>query len=662
MDISRFVKFCTIVSVIETICFFATTSSFAADTKDFETDCPRVTLSSAISVDKLAINTIAEQNQVGLFRAMSQLWLNKDIQEANETLRKSFRQVLGESKKLTPEIADENFKWQMRMWIRVYGLFNSYDGWFASRLEPETEATFHELFWNYALAKSTLDRTHERYTWFVQGSENHDLMDLSNAFLALEALSNVPEFADRKLRDGKYVDEHVKAWNAHYRRYADSRVKSGLLIECASSIYGKYSIPELTNMSDFADDPILRRKMTMLLDVIWADWAGEQIDGIRGGGKSRVYQGKYSRFGDRDCYGHMGDVLLGRGNWTHGKHGHTNSGYIFCLATSRYRLPQVVANVAVDRPALPYASISRRPAKMTGVEKLPDYQPHPCWYVMDVEDTRAVRYTYCNSDYVMGSWWVDPGLGESCIVKDGKHEWGNAHYAAIHAQNRWQGIVFKGDPQARIYPQCFSKRLDKNDASESVTNHQHLAVQHQNVMLVQANLKRKPIEAMRVYFAPSTQRDLIEYGPWLVTKVGDAYTAVAALNKRAKFMHGEWRGDFFHLDDMRSVVMIVAGTTQQFGEMKEFADYLTSFDVQSDEQTLTIGFQDNEGRSTQLDFDATQEELPRINGSTIDLNPQNVYDSPLMRSKFGSGVVTIGDGQSAFVWNIQNNSILPLNR
>ena len=172
----------------------------------------------------------------------------------------------------------------MRLWVRIYYLFNRRDGQLPGRLEPETERLFHELFWNYAWSKSTVDRAGLRYVWFIQGSENHDLMDLSNAFLALQAIQNLPTYKHRPLRDGNTPADHVQAWTKYYQAYADERVARGLLVECASSIYGKYAVPELFNMADFANDAVLRRKMTMLLDVLWADWAVEQLGGIRGGG------------------------------------------------------------------------------------------------------------------------------------------------------------------------------------------------------------------------------------------------------------------------------------------------------------------------------------------------------------------------------------------
>jgi hypothetical protein len=50
--------------------------------------------------------------------------------------------------------------------------------------------------------KSTVERAQLKYIWAIQGSENHDMMDLSNAFLALQVLKDLPRYRERRLSDG----------------------------------------------------------------------------------------------------------------------------------------------------------------------------------------------------------------------------------------------------------------------------------------------------------------------------------------------------------------------------------------------------------------------------------------------------------------------------
>lgn len=634
---------------------------FGAEVPTWE-DCPRMTLDPSVGVDRLCENTIAGKSDVLLFQAIARLWLDRELPQANRMIRQAYEGLLGDASTMTPELADENAKWQMRLWVRTYYLFNGHNGHLPGRLEPETERHIHELFWNYAWAKSTVDRADLRYVWFIQGSENHDLMDLSNAFLALQAVQDLPEFKDRPLRDGRTAREHVRVWTRYYRAYADERVARGLFVECGSCTYGKYAVPELFNMADFAEDAVLRRKMTMLLDVLWADWAVEQVGGVRGGGKSRVYQGDYSRRGDCDSYMHMANVLSGEGRWARGRQSHTHFGYVHCLATSRYRLPRIVHRLIRDeRRRGSYAYVSRRPAKMTGIDKMPDYQPHPCWYVFDREDTRAVRYTFCTPAYVMGSWWVDASLKESVVVKEGSQARGNAKYAAIHAQNRWQGIVFAAGVNTRVYPQCLSKRRKKPDSPYSVTYHQQIAAQHENVLIAQANIRRKDIEATRVYASEDIRDGLIRRDGWHMAKVGEAYVGFRGFErKRGASAPGHWEdGGYYRFSDWRTPVVLVAGTTERFENADRFAAYVRDQEYRVADGVLTARFADTDGKPVELCFDLTQRVLPFVNGRSIDLNPPKVYDCPYLQSRFGSGVVTIRFADEAHIWNMQDNSIRP---
>ena len=622
-------------------------------------DCPRIQLDSQSTVDRLCENTIVGANSVPLFQAMSRLWLDRDLREANQLIRQAYHDLFAEAPRITPELADEKAKWQMRLWIRTYFLFNSHNGRFPDRLEPETERLMHELLWNYAFSKSTVDRADLRYVWFIQGSENHDLMDLSNAFLALQAIQDLPEYKVRPLRDGKTAAEHVAAWTEYYKAYADERVARGLLVECASSIYGKYTIPELVNMADFADDAVLHRKMTMLLDILWADWAIEQIDGIRGGGKSRVYQGKYSRFGDRDSYGQMAAVLLGQGTWTKGKHGHTNSGFVYCLATTRYRLPELVRSLVNPKQRGVYTYVSRRPAKMTGIDKLPDCNPHSCWYIFDPSDTRAIRYTYCTPHYILGTWWVDPNLTESSAVKDGDYEIGDANYAALNAQNRWQGIVFSTGPNDRVYPQCLTSRRDKNSRDVSISYHQQIAVQHKNLMIAQANLSRRDVQAMRIYVADTVRDKLAELDGWQIARVGEAYLAFRGIDPDTNTTSsGQWeRENYYRLEDWRAPALFLTDTTVRFETLNQFAGYVSNLKHNIAKGMLTVRFTDSDNLPAELTIDLKQRSLPTVNGRPVDLNPPKVYDSPYLQSDFGTGRVTIRSREHAYLWNMNDNTI-----
>ena len=593
--------------------------------------------------------------------AFAALWLNRDTAEANERLRKAYDAFLDGAPEMTPAIADEQAKWQMRTWVRLYYVFNDASTWHPGRLEPQTQERIETLFWNYACAKSTIDRAQPKYVWFVQGSENHDMMDLGNAFLAVQALAKRAAYRDRTLPDGHTPTEHAAAWTAHFTRYCEERVKHGLFIEVASPTYGKYLIPEWVNIADFAKDPALRAKAEVLLHTTWADWAIEQIDGVRGGGKARCYQGSYSENGASDSWRMMGQVLLEEDDWCNpGRYAHPIMGFGFILATSRYEMPKVVTNLARDAVGRgEYVYVSRRPGRMTAPEQLPSLGGHSCWYFMDHEDSRLVRYTWYTPDHVMGCFLVDPHLTESTQVQAGAIEKAQGRYAAISGQNRWQGVVFATDPEARIFPQCVG-RPDKNKPDLSVTEIQHVAVQHRNVLIVQTNRAYPGNTVMRVYFGPGMRERLVEDAGWRFIEEGDSYAAVKALSRDngSAPCGTTWDAPrFLRSDDVYAPVVFVTGRRTRHPSLADFQEYVLKHSHEVRDGVLHYRFTDPDGQQVELAMYVDDQRLPEIDGSPINLAPARVYDCPFITSDFGSGIVTVRYGDDQLTLDVNEGTV-----
>jgi len=614
--------------------------------------------------NKLCENALQETDRPDLHLAFAGMWLDRDLPAANEHLRKAYEKMMRGREEMTPEVADENAKWQMRTWVRLYYLFNDKSAFFPSRLDAENQRTIEELFWNYACAMSNVERARLKYVWFIQGSENHDMMDLVNAFLAVQAIADLPEYRERPLPDGHLPREHVAAWTAYYTRYCDERLTRGLYVEVASPIYGKYMLPELVNMYDFARSDRLRKKVELLLHVTWADWAVDQIKGIRGGGKTRTYQGKYSQSGARDAWGKMGLALLDQGDWWKAsRYRHPIMGFNYCVVTSRYRLPQIIADIALSTAQRgEYVYVSRRPGKMTGIEVLPPVGGHPCWYFLDRSDPRLVRYDWCTPDHVIGSFFVDPELKECSFVLPDRPGKAEREYAALSAQNRWQGIVFATGEDARVYPQCLGRV--KPGENLSGTDNQHVAVQHRNVMIVQANRSAKSLSAMRVFFAEGMKDRLVEKDGWLMLSEGNSYLAVKGLSRSPgqDACGRSWDDEnFVRFDDVYAPVVFVTGRETRFETPQAFADYVLAHEYELADGVLTYRFQDATGETATLTMYVEERRLPEVNGEPIDLAPAKVYDCPYLSSEFGSGVVTVRFGGRELVIDCNQDRVTERN-
>jgi hypothetical protein len=619
--------------------------------------CYQIKQAQAANADRLAQVSMTSSNTIDLHFAFGALWLNRQLPEANRRLRAAYQTFLdnAHSSTMTPEVA-QTVKWQMRTWLRIYYLFCDTSSFYPNRLEHSTQNLLEELFWNYGVNKSKIRRADTKYIWVIQGSENHDMMDLGNAFLALQAVKNLPKYRDRKLPDGFTAQQHYHAWNTYYKLYCEQRAKYGLYVEVFSPTYGKYFIPELTNIFDFAEDPVLRHKMDMLLQLTWADWAVGQLDGIRGGGRTRV-KGDYEWRGTTDSWYLMSRILLNQGAWFDLPPAAPIIGYPYVLATSRFRLNDVVIDLALSTPERGnFTYISRRPGKMTYSPDRPPLEDG-CWYDMDAKDPRFVRYDNCTPDYVMGCFFVDPTLGTCFRVDQYSDKESPCSYAAISSQNRQQGIIFGTDSDARVYPMC----LAKMDADHKRINYnQHLAVQHKNVMIVQKNHKIEGSGdlAMRIFFYKGLKPQLIEREGWFLTRQAGAYLAVKAFSRKegSAACGSSWDDDtWLRLDDDYAPVVFVAGRTSDFDSLDKFTAYVLSHQAKVKGNVLTYCFTDPDNQPTILTMPLSADPpLPTINGVPIDLHPKMVFDCPYIQSTAGSGLVTIRKGDRKLILDFNN--------
>jgi hypothetical protein len=561
--------------------------------------------------------------------ALAALYTGKDQKGGNKQLRDELAKIAGIDKKFSPtESGDSKVKWCMRGWLRVYYLFSDKSRFFPGRLEKDVQASLEEMFFNYGAYKSTVERASLRNIWHIHESENHDLMDFSNAYLALQAVKNLDAYKDRKLPDKHTPGEHVAAWHKYYAQYCLERAKNGLFIEISPS-YGKWFVGEFVNMFQFSEDPLVRRRMEMLLHLMWADWSVDQLNGIRGGGKTRCYQGSYSQSGAGDSWDRMAGVLFGIEPSDGNSHGDLST---LALQTSPYQLPEVVLDIALNKGSFePFIYQSTRPGKVLKSPK--------GIYVMDPKAGGILRYSYSAPEAVMGSWMLDT----------------RTEYAAIHKQNRWQGVIFPTGRDVRVFPQS-------EGTGNGKTYQQHIAVQHRNVMLVTNHPKAEQTAGLRVFIAERLHKGLKEQDGWAIVKEGNAWLGVRPLDaggydlkaleqkKVEEASRQNLAGTWLWPKSKDATVVLVLSREAKHKTFAEFLSHLKSHKFASNKGVAEYTFTDDLGAEVKLELGKSLN-IPLVDGKPVNLNPQKVFDSPYLSSDHGSGIVTIQKGEQKKVLN-----------
>jgi hypothetical protein len=458
-------------------------------------------------------------------RALSSYWTGHNA-EGDQSVA-----GLAELLRNSPEArdGDTGFHWQAFELVRIVFLFGQEGVYAPGRMSPAAESAAKELLWQWTSARAGRFLFLPENDWILWKSENHHLQGWFSFWGALNLFARDPNCAHRTLSDGATVLELKGAADEYFKRWIRNRATRGLFVECNSPTYAKYSLSGFYNFVDFADDAELRGLAKEFLDLCWAQWALEQIDGKRGGSRHRSYTGETSYVGG------SAEELASY----HFDLGHSGSAHpaAWCTATSSYSPPPLISRIVRDRAALGnYEIISRQPGL------LDPRQPPAFAQLSDAANPMYQSRDNCRLDPACGSilrkTYATPGfvLGVSMIPSLPKRDW-----SAISMQNRWDGVLFKGPAE----PSIFVQPAKGTKGMGSVLNTEW-SVMDKGVVLIQRLVDSNATD-QRIWFSKNLVP--VERDGWIFVEAPEAYAAVKVVDGASAWEEDKsalWRnpGDF----------------------------------------------------------------------------------------------------------------------
>ena len=533
--------------------------------------------------------------------ALSALYRNTDLTDANNA-------IIAACEYIEDNDLDYQFLWEADLFFRIYELFNQTSKFFPGRLTSTAEADMCEIMWLWAKSHSKMTNA-SMTTWELFGSENRDSMELTGWWGSVKVLRDVYPYNTYTLDDGYTAQQHYQAWNSFLKEYFLERSKRGFLVEIAAVGYSPYTLQMWYNCFDFTEDPELKELAKMSLDLWWADWAQEQINTVRGGGKARVYQ-EDALLASSDSCASMAWFYFGEGN-ANNKHPK-----VMCLATSEYRLPLVVMDIALDVSGRGnYESSSKRLGLM--VDGYPDSDPDTMDYFID-STGGILKYSYCTPDFIIGTLMFE---------KRDYEDW-----AGISCQNRWVGAIFADDPDSRIFPQCEGLVNGK-------TYNQYWTVQNEGTLIVQKIDDSLSYQTgdMRVYFSDDLITVKSESNNWVFINGPSAYAAVRPAWGGYTWDTNDNNWMLFNQELAPAIIEVV-----QASDYASFAAFQTdvlnnSLTVYTNDRIVYEGLQS----SGTFTFYTNSDDLPKIDGTEIDLYPNHTFQSPFLNEDLETGLVGI---------------------
>lgn len=554
--------------------------------------------------------------------------LGEMLEQANAAMQENCRYYLDNPAAVHDR---DSFHWHGEIMLRLIEMYGEKGRIAAGRMTPATERLIMEACWEYAskawLKKAARD---DKSIWHYYGSENHHVMDFTINWHYAKLARDRPDFKDRKWIDGSTADQQYEAWNEYFIAYAQARAKKSICSEMRSDGYNTTWIKGFYNFHDFGDKRV-SKAAAMLLDLYFAYWAEEQIDGHMGGGASRLKGNNaylQSRHG-KNAY--LAWLYFGMGKAPAGVDGHDLG-----ALTSSYRPPAVIADIALDAEGRGTYEIRQRAqglvvkgtrghtfpvatAKMPPTKQRHDYGG-------------IVRYSYCTPQFILGTPMVE--------ARD------NLEWAGISAQSRWQGVIFAREGDPRIVPVVRPK-------DNRVVFNGFWSVQSKGTLMTQKIPGHKGGAEMIVFLSEKGLADPVERGDTVFVDAGTAYAAIRVPAGGWKWREGGLDytaetggsrkgppGKVMQLDQEYAPVILEVMNAAEAGSFENFQQRVLATKPEMKGKRLhhkTI-------YGDTLTLDTSHGTPPTINGKPVDYQPRMVYDSPFLRSVYDSGVVTIQKG------------------
>ena len=553
-------------------------------------------------------------------------WLNEKIDSANFALIENADYYLNDTRKIHDR---DSFHWHAEMLTRLIELFGQFGTKHPGLLKLETENKILEVIWLYCMrtedsklplrehffgAVSSAD--HEiSNTWFIKDSENHHAQSITTLWHFAKLAKERDEFKDRLYGDGLKAVDHYAQWNEYAKMYLTERAKKGMFIEMMCIGYNTVTLKGIFNFYDFTEDEELKRKTGQFLDLYFTYWGQEQIDGVSGGGKARIYSDISASTSE------LGYYFFGIGNIPRFKC------TLLSALTTSFRPSLVVVDIACDVNGRGAYEVIQQPL---GLATDTNYNRSP-HYRMLTDSGGILRYSYCTPDFIMGTPMV-----ESRPYQD---------WAAISSQNRSHGVIFKGDHHAAILPQC-----EKNGA---VFNAQW-SVQRKGTLISQKLKTNRNAGKTRIWYAGSGLSTPIEEQGWIFAESEGAYAALHVVDG-ASFWEAKKEsvpGSWLYCENEYSPVILEVVQKADYNSFQEFKTKVTS---------QTINYKDNILNYSGLYGDlftlyADFLHSPKINNVTVDYAPAKVFDSPFLQADWNSGIVHIQKGERKLVLDFNQSN------
>jgi hypothetical protein len=517
-----------------------------------------------------------------------------------------------------------------------------------------------------------------KYWWSEPGidrrcyhTENHQIIYHSDELLAGQL------FKDQRFNnDGKTGREHIEHAKLLIERWMDFRVKFGFS-EWLSNNYFDADLMALANLHDFAEDPQIRNRAQLLIDVMMFEMALNNYKGVFGSthGRASVENIKGGRKEPSSC---IMKLMFGVGVFNSSE----DMGAI-SLASSSYRCPEIIRTIGTDYRTTSLTrerqSINLDDAPKYGLSYDNELDCHLYWSIQDYaypkilemskvisekykvrqqEDYEQYDQKYENQIKQYGKI-INRDVGHKAITEVNFETYRTSDYMLSCAQSFRPG---RGGFQQHIWQATLgidAVVFTNHPGSVNEATHPNYwagngimprAAQSKNVLCCIYHIpSNDPLPFSHAYVPAKHFDEIVERGNWIFGRKADGYIALYSQNPWYWKADKEGNRNEVRVDSPDNTWICEMGSKEQWKNFERFVKEISSSEIRFDGHSLV--YQSPTEGKVQFGW----EKPLLINDKVIDLKYER-FDNPYCQNRFLSKKIVIKQKNRSLTLDFDNNT------
>ncbi|MDZ7304493.1 MAG: hypothetical protein ONB44_20405 [candidate division KSB1 bacterium] len=464
--------------------------------------------------------------------------------------------------------------------------------------------------------KAAMRNAWKTYAPYRGDTENHWCMYYASLFLAAEQWPNLP---GSEWYNGKSSEENrdeAKAYLMHWIKITTT-IGQG---EFDSPDYFPEYVISMILLSQFAEDPEMRQRGTMMVDYLFADFAAEHLAGQYIGGFSRIYEPAVYKPLQSPAsalawlYFNTGDPSL--------------TSWILLPALSNYRVPEIIYHIATDRSQ---SYIHKERKRVRNVIRFGSEKNPPVY-----------KYTYMTKDYGLSS------LHGGILQPIQQHTWsvrftsGKPYTTIFGLHPYWSGIelamFFPEEIKTMIADVVASKGTYNKEDKWTGSSPYERTFQHKNTLIVLYDIPPGTTsEHIDGFFPKTLEQRIVDPSGWIFCKAGDTYVGWYPLQESEwKEEEENWR---LRSHKLQNGYVVEVRSRAEIGSFAAFQEKLRTRIPKANLQpnAVSVVYTTLDGAKMYFAFP----EVRRLNGKPVDLTKYKLFEGPFLNAEVGSEKLTM---------------------